>query len=366
MTKLIRAREEITRIDKEMAQLFERRMQAARQVAEYKQENGMPIFDASREQFLIDKNTAYIEDADLRGYYIDFLKSNMNISKAYQKKILEGMRIAYSGVPGAFAHIAAMHIFESGTPVSYPGFKEAYRAVESGECDCAVLPIENSFAGDVTTVMDLAFFGNLHITGVYDLAVTHNLLAKKGTQKGDIKKVMSHPQALSQCSSFIEDNLLEAEECTNTAVAVKQVAMSDDNSVAAIGSRTAAELYGLEVIEKNINQSEQNTTRFAVFSRAAVKELPENRHFVMFFTVKNEAGSLGRAISVIGKYGFNLKAIKSRPTKELKWEYYFFAEGEGEINGFAGKAMLAELAEQCSQVKLCGTFGREILLKEDE
>lgn len=363
MTKLTLAREEITSIDKQMAQLFEKRMQAARMVAEYKREKGLPIFDAGREQYLIEKNTAYIGDDELRDYYVDFLKSTMDISKSYQKRLLGGMRVAYSGVPGAFAHTSAMRIFEGSTPVSYPDFREAYKAVEKGECDCAVLPIENSFAGDVAQVMDLAFFGSLHITGIYDLEVSHNLIAKKGTAKSDIKRVISHPQALSQCTEFIEANHLTAEECTNTAVAVKLVAESEDGTIAAIGSREAAELYGLEVIEKNINQSAQNTTRFAVFSRAACKESADNRHFVLFFTVKNEAGSLGRAISVIGKYGFNLKALKSRPTKQLIWDYYFFAEGEGEINGFAGKAMLSELSELCSQVKLCGSFAKEGVIR---
>ena len=366
MNKLDLARNEINAIDKEMAGLFERRMNAAKLVAEYKKENGLPIFDSEREKVVIEKNSAYIIDAVLKDYYIEFIKSTMDISKSYQRMLLDGMRVAYSGVPGAFAHIAASKIFDNANPVSYQSFNEAYEAVEKGECDCAVLPIENSYAGDVAQVMDLAFFGSLHITGIYDLCVSHNLLAKKGTNKGDIKRVISHSQALNQCAGYIEKNGLVKEECTNTAVAAKLVADSKENSVAAIASKEAAELYGLSVIEENINQSTNNTTRFAVFSRSAGSTDKGNNHFVFFFTVKNEAGALGKAISVIGKYGFNLKSLKSRPTKELIWDYYFFAEGEGEINSVNGDKMLSELKEICNEVKVAGSFANEIVLKEKE
>ena len=359
MTKLDVAREEICSIDKEMAHLFERRMNAAKVVAEYKKENGLPVFDAGREAYLIERNSAYIEDGVLKDYYIEFLKNTMNVSKSYQKRLLEGMRVAYSGVPGAFAYIAASKIFECALPVSYGNFKEAYEAVERGECDCAVLPVENSYAGDVSQVMDLAFFGSLHITGIYDLSVSHNLLAKKGTNKGDIKKVISHSQALSQCAAYIDKNKLLKEECANTAVAAKAVAKSKENDVAAIASKEAAELYGLSVIEENINESKYNTTRFAVFSRSAGNSNKENNRFVIFFTVKNEAGALGRAISVIGKYGFNLKALKSHPTKDLIWDYYFFAEGEGDIKSENGEKMLSELKESCNEVKVSGCFLNE-------
>ncbi len=363
MGKLEDARKIINEIDEKMAKLFEERMQAAREVAEYKKENGLPVFDAAREKYLIEKNSSYIEDDGIRDYYVEFLKSNMDVSKAYQRRLLEGMRVAYSGIPGAFAHIAAEKIFKGATTVPYKSFKDAYRSVESGECECAVLPIENSFAGDVTGVMDLAFFGELHIKGIYELSVTHNLLAKKGTKKGEITRVISHSQALSQCASYIENNNLTQVECTNTALAAKIVSESKDEDVAAIASRKAAEIYNLSVIEESINQSNVNTTRFAVFTRA-MEEKEENRHFVIFFTVKNEAGALGKAISVIGKHGFNLKALKSRPTKELIWDYYFYLEGEGDLSGKRGKEMLSELSLICNEIKIAGTFENEIKLGE--
>jgi len=166
VTKLEEARGIINRVDREMAQLFCERMDAARMVAEYKRETGMPVFDPEREAEVLRKNTELLDRDEFRSYYADYLQYMMDLSKRYQKRLLDGRRIAYSGVKGAFAWIAAERIFPVGTTVPYPDFKSAYEAVEKGECDCAVLPIENSYQGDVAQVMDMAFAGSLYINGV--------------------------------------------------------------------------------------------------------------------------------------------------------------------------------------------------------
>ncbi|MBR4973821.1 MAG: bifunctional chorismate mutase/prephenate dehydratase, partial [Clostridia bacterium] len=153
------------------------------------------------------------------------------------------------------------------------------------------------------------------------------------------------------------------QEAVNTAVAAKLVAESGKTDIAAIASDFAAKEYGLEILESHINQSNSNTTRFAVFSRSAKTPSSDDNHFIMMFTVTNEAGSLGKAISIIGDNGFNLKALKSRPTKELIWNYYFYVEGEGNINTDKGKKMLLELKEKCSEIKILGSFEKEIILE---
>ena len=134
------------------------------------------------------------------------------------------------------------------------------------------------------------------------------------------------------------------------------------DDIAAIASDDAAEKYGLEILRQHINESNNNTTRFAVFSRSAKMPSADDKHFIMMFTVTNEAGSLGKAISIIGENGFNLKALKSRPTKELIWNYYFFVEGEGNINSDKGKKMLSELKEKCSDLRIIGNFEKEVVL----
>lgn len=363
MTLLENARERINKIDAEMARLFAERMEAARDVASYKKENGMPIFDAAREAQVIERNSAMVEDEVLRSYYVEFLKYNMKLSKEYQRQLLGGMKVAFCGVRGAFAEAAALKIFPKSQAVSYPSFKDAYRACEEGECDVAVLPIENSFEGDVAPVLDLMFFGSLYAKGIYELEVVHNLLVKPGTRLEDIKEVVSHPQALGQCAKFNEDHGFKVTEMSNTALAAKTVAESDRRDIAAIASQEAGELYGLNVLVPHINTSSANVTRFVVLSRAKETPKESDKKFILYFTVKNEAGCLGKALSIIGDYGFNLAALKSRPTKELVWDYYFFAEGSGNINGDIGTLMIRKLGDVCSSVKIVGSFENEVKLQ---
>ncbi len=359
MSNLETARKSINEIDKKMAELFSQRMQAVKVVAEYKREHGIKVTDSAREAEVIERNSALIEDNELKSYYINFLQNTMEISKSFQHRLLEGMKIAFSGVTGAFANIAANRIFPDASAIAYPDFKSAYDAVVNGECDCVVLPIENSYNGDVGQVMDLAFFGPLYINGIYDIGIVQNLLAVKSTDISDIKKVISHPQALGQCAEYIKRNGFETEEAVNTAVAAKMVSELNRNDIAAIASDEAAEQFGLKKIDAHINESNSNTTRFAVFSRSAKAPCAIDEHFIMLFTVRNEAGALGKAISIIGDNGFNLKALKSRPTKELVWNYYFYAEGEGNINSEAGKKMLEKLKSQCSEIRVIGYFEKE-------
>jgi len=360
MTDLEKARQIINSADKGMAELFEKRMDAVKLVAAYKQEHGLPVDDFAREEEMIARNAANISCEEYRSYYVNFLRSNIEISKNMQHRLLDGMRVAYSGVEGAFANIAAERIFPDASAVAYPDFKAAYNAVESGQCDVAVLPVENSFNGDVGKVLDLAFFGSLYVNGVYEVEVIQNLLAVKGTTLDEIRQVISHPQALGQCAAYIEKHGFETIEAVNTAVAAKQVAQSGRHDIAAIGSAEAAEKFGLKKLAAHINESNTNTTRFAVFSRAQKATSPTDKRFIMLFTVNNVAGSLGRAISVIGEHGFNLRALKSRPTKELIWDYYFYAEGEGNIGSSEGQAMLEQLKDFCSNLKVVGSFEKEI------
>lgn len=363
MTELEKARKTINEVDLQMAKLFEKRMDAARKVANYKKVNGLPIDDLVREAEIIAHNTGYIENEEYRSYYVNFLQSNINLSKKLQHRLLDGMRVAYSGVEGAFANIAAEKIFPEAIAVGYKDFKTAYNAVANGECDCAVLPIENSHNGDVGQVLDLAFFGNLFISGVYEIEVVQNLLGNNGATLSTIKEVISHPQALGQCAEFIREKGYTTIDAVNTAVAAKMVRESGRTDIAAIGSVEAAKKFGLNKIEGHINESGTNTTRFAVFTRAERKTAQNDKHFVMMFTVKNAAGSLGEAITVIGKHGFNLKALKSRPTKELIWDYYFYTEGEGDITSEQGKTMIKELEKCCNNLKILGHFEKEIIVK---
>ena len=295
---LQKIRDEIRKTDEEMARLFVRRMEAVREVAAFKRERGLPIEDKEQEARVIRGRSALISDPEMRPFYVSYLQETMEISKRWQHYLMRGIRVAYSGVEGAFAHIAAGRIFPDGTLESYPSFEAAYESVTDGECEAAVLPIENSFAGEVGQVLDLMFSGPLYVNGVYDLSISRNLLAE------------------------------------------------------------TAELYGLRNLDHDINESKVNTTRFAVFSRSEDKNARarEGGAFILLFTVKDEAGGLAKAINVISEYDFNMRVLRSRPMKALPWHYYFYAEVEGDDASEKGREMLRALRAACPILKIVGRY----------
>ncbi|MBR5271992.1 MAG: chorismate mutase [Clostridia bacterium] len=357
MNSLEKAREIINETDNEIARLFCKRMEAAAMIAQYKKEHALPIFDAEREEEILRKSASRVEDEQLRSYYINFMRDTMKVSRAYQSKIIEGMKVAFSGTIGAFGHIATRKLFPSAIAVPYPDFISAYKAVESGECDAAVLPVENSYNGEVGQVTDLLFSGSLFVNCMTDLEVSHDLLVCPSTKKEQIKTVVSHPQALAQCAKFIRDNGYKTIEYENTALAAQYVAELNDTTVAAIASEQAADFFSLTVLERNINASRANTTKFAALSRSDnIPQAKSDVHSILLFTVRNEAGSLAKALDIIGLHGFNMRTLRSRPMKELLWQYYFYLEIEGDVRCEAGENMIRMMQRFCDKLKVAGTY----------
>lgn len=361
MEELDLLRKEINETDAEMARLFEKRMQIAKKVGEYKKKRGLSVKDKGREDAIIEKNRALISDPEIEPYYVSFLKNNIELSCRLQEKVLYGMKVAYCGTQGAYAQLAAEEMFKNASLTAFPDFESAYKSVENGEYDCAVLPLENSYAGEVGAVTDLIFSGSLYVNQVIDMDITHSLIALSDAEPSDIKKVISHPQALSQCGEYVKRHGFEAEAFSNTALAVRAVLDKNDKSVAAIASEKSADGLPLKVLEKGINDSSNNVTRFGAFS--LTKNVPskkgKNENFILVFTVENEAGSLAKALNIIGAHGFNMRTLRSRPMKELQWSYYFYLEAEGDINTESGRDMLTELSAVCAKVKLVGSYGFE-------
>ena len=360
MKTIEEARDEIRKVDKQMADIFVKRMEAVRDVARYKKERGLQIFDEGQEKKVLERNSSYIEDTVLRQYYLMFMQDTMDVSKKYQERLISGARVAFSGVPGAFAHIAASRIFPEGSYIPFQSFDAAYLSVVEGECDYAVLPIENSYAGEVGQVIDLMFHGSLHVNGVYHFSVVHNLLGVPGASIDDIRTVISHPQALSQCQPYIRQHYFREENEVNTAVAAKKVAERGDVTVAAIASEETAELYGLQILDHDINESKNNTTRFAVFARTENEEMiaADGSTFIMLFRVNNVAGALADSIQVISRHGFNMSVLRSRPIKTTPWKYYFYVEAEGNPYSPDGQAMINELKDHCDMLKIVGQYNR--------
>ncbi len=349
MDLLTEARDKIDAIDAQMVQLFEARMQAVQDVTRYKKQNGLAIYDATREAAVIEKNIARIQDATLRPYYADLLQYQMDIAKQYEAQMMGQNRVAYQGVAGAFAHIALTKLFPHAEAVNYPTWDAVFLAVEQGDATYGVLPFENSNAGDVGAVLDLCFKHSLSVVKQYDLSVNQNLLALPSSSIGQITDVYSHPQAIAQSEKFLRTLGLTAHPMENTAVAAKFVAESGDATKAAIASEETAALYQLQMLAAAINTDGDNTTRFIVVS----KEAPTTgSRFSLLFTVDNKPGKLAEVIQGVAASGLNMESIKSRPMPHVPFEYYFYTELVGTPE--QAQTLLASLGHICRTARLLG------------
>lgn len=353
MSKLDEARGRINEIDAAIARLFEQRLDAVGDVLEYKRVNNLPIFDGGREQQVVDKNLRLLQNRDYEPYYRQFILHLMDISKDYQRAMLQQNVAAYAGAEGAFAWQATRALFPNYNYLTCQDFESVFLAVLEGRAAFGVIPFENSYTGEVGEVFDLLFKYDCHIQELCDLPVRQNLLALPGATLSTVRKVYSHPQAISQCAKFLHEYNLETVEYVNTALAAKYVAESGDTSLAAIASTDTAELYGLDILAETINVSKQNTTRFIVIARELK---PTGSRFNLLFTVNHNAGQLARVMSLIGDMGFNMESIKSRPVKELPWQYYFYVEIEGRLGDPRTEELLQKLKTSCDTCKLLGSY----------
>lgn len=354
MKTLAEARVEIDDVDKQMAKLFERRMQAVESVIQYKIANNLPIFDESREKEVIAKNVDRIETDIYKPYYEDYIKQMMRISKEYQRTFVEKKQIAYQGSVGAFSQIAAAHLFENDVLNSYASFEEVFQAVENGEADYGVIPFENSYTGEVGETLDLLYkYPNIYIENMYDLKVNQNLLGTADSTLDDIIEVYSHTQALSQCSLFLKGLGAKRIPYMNTALAAKYISEENDIHKAAIASIETAKAYNLKVLAENIADSANNTTRFMIIQKVLKKQ---GNRFSLLFSVDHKAGSLADIMEVFKQEGFNLENIKSRSTKSGNWQYYFYVELIGSLGDTKSERLIDILKNKVHNLRIVGTY----------
>ena len=357
MEELKKIRNEINKIDEKMKELFVKRMEEVKKVADFKKEKNLPIFDADREKDIIEERLKGFEYEDLKSYYVSFLRDVMKVSKEYQEELNKGIKVAYAGEKGAFADVAVRKIFNDATEIKCKNFKEAYEKVLEGKANFAVLPIENSDAGEVGIVQDLVFKGPLYVVDIKDMPVDQNLLALPGVKVEDIKTVYSHRQALNQCRLFLEEHNMIASDMDSTSLAAKTVSESNDKTIAAIANLEAAKIYHLNVLVPKINSERDNTTKFAVFARNLINyKLSDDNKFILTFTAKNESGSLAKALNIISKHKFNMRCLRSRPMEGLIWTYYFYVEAVGNIRSKNGDKMMKELSKVCNELKIAGIY----------
>lgn len=356
MNKLEEARITINTVDQEMATLFEKRMQAVEDVVCYKMAHELPVLDAQREQDVILRNMAYIEQDKYREYYKQFIKDVMQISKNYQNTILHQDHVAYAGTLGAFSHIAAMKVFPNAHHNHYPNFDEVVEAVENGDAGFGVLPFENSYTGEVGEIMDMLLDHQIYIDQMYDLKISQNLLGIKGAKLADITSIYSKDQAISQSRKFLQGRSVEAIPYPNTALAAKYVAECNDPTKAAIASKETADIYGLDILASDINTSSENTTRFIAVSNT-LKE--HGSHVAILFTLPHEAGALVKVMSLISEKGLNMESIHSRSLKDKPFAYYFYVEIVENIKHERVQELLAGMQTICESVRIVGSFTKE-------
>lgn len=368
-------RDEIDQIDQQLIELFTRRMECSRKVAQYKLENGMQIFNPERENQVLD-NVA--EQAGEYGGSARLLYSSiMELSRALQHDLLgsgselknrintaekhvpydeKNLRVACFGVAGTYAHKAAMKVFPNCTPSFYSPFKSVFEAISNGEADFGVIPIENSSAGSVTAVYDLMLRHRYYIAAAADIQVDHCLAAKKGSNIRSITRIYSHEQALSQCSDFLNAHpKIEPKTFVSTAQAAKMVAESGEEGYAAICSESAAEEYGLEIIKRGFQNNPNNTTRFIVISKKMYIE-PDSDKISLSFALPHVTGSLYSTLCRFAAHGLNLTKIESRPRYGKKFEYLFYLDFTGSTGDKNILNMLCALSDELVEFSFLGNY----------
>ena len=363
-------RKDIDRIDRQILQLLTERMECSKKVAEYKRANGKAVFDPVREKQILDSLSAR---AGEYGKAVRMIYSTvMEQSKALQYPYVENAavrkfeplpahseikKIACQGIAGAYSSLVGKQLYPNADITYCATFADVCALVREGKVEYGILPVENSWAGSVHEVYDLLINGRFLIAECIDARIKHNLIGTSDAQIGDIKRVLSHPQALRQCADTIEKLGCEPTECTNTAVAVQTVSKLADPTVAAIGSAAAAEQYGLKILMRGIASSDVNTTRFISISGNA-QRCPDADKISIVFSVAGarESGALLGILERLASCDMSITKLESRPLKGSKFEYVFYMDLSGNLDDGRVAGVLATLASELPDFMLLGNY----------
>ncbi len=375
MLDLSEARKNIDEIDRQIVGLFEKRMIQANEVANYKRATGKAVFDKEREDEKLDTLGKMASNEFNKRAIPELFSQIMSISRKYQYSVLstttdvtefkkvdklpvnEDTKVCYFGVPGSHTQQAMEDFFgDEITGISCPTFQSVMEAVEKGEADYGVLPIENSSTGGITANYDLILNYSNSIVGQYVNKINQCLLALPEAKFEDIKEVYSHPQGLLQCSEFLDQYpQIEQIEFSNTAAAAQKVVEDQKIHQAAIAAPRAAKEYGLQVLRESIHQEKNNSTRFIIIGRESVFVQDSNK-IALCIELSHECGSLYRILSHFLFNGLNMTQIESRPMKDKNWEYRFFIDIEGNLEDPAVQNALRGIQEEAKSVRVLGNF----------
>lgn len=370
-------RQDIDRIDDELVKLFCQRMQVAEKIAEYKKENNLPILVPARERAKL-QDVAEKAGPEMANYTRVLYSMLFELSRSYQNKQCSKTTELYSqitkaiettprlfpqtpmvacqGVEGAYSQIACEKIFKSPFIMYFKNFEGVFSAIEKGLCQYGILPIENSTAGSVKKVYDLMIHHNFSIVRTFRLKVDHNLLAKPGTKLSEITEIYSHEQAISQSTEFLA-TLPNAKVIAveNTAVAASMVAQSDRKNVAALSSRSCAELYGLETLAASVQDKGNNRTRFICISKN-LEIYPGSDKTSIMMVLNHRPGSLYKVLARLYVLGINVTKLESRPIPDRDFEFMFYFDLETSIYSDEFIQLMCELEDLCEEFKYLGSY----------
>ncbi|HKM34601.1 MAG TPA: prephenate dehydratase [Lachnospiraceae bacterium] len=365
----------IDEIDAKMVELYEQRMAVCTNIALVKIDTGKTVFDSGRERDKLDKVKDLAHNEFNRLGVEELFEQIMSMSRKLQYQLLTengnlgklpfigvdeintvNAKVVYQGSEGSYSQMAMLCFFgKEVKSIHVDTFRDAMGAIEEGSVDFAVLPIENSTAGIVNEIYDLLVEYENYIVGEQIIKIEHCLMAVAGTRKEDIQTVYSHPQSLMQCSRYLKDYDWQQISMKNNAFAAQKVAKMQDRTKGAIAGEHAAEIYGLQVLEKGINQSDTNSTRFIIITNQKIFK-QDAKKVSICFEIPHKSGSLYHILSHFIYNNLNMTKIESRPIEDQNWEYRFFIDFEGNLADSAVKNALLGLREETRNMKILGNY----------
>ena len=370
-------RNQIDRVDSEILKLFLERMRLGEEVAAYKKDNALPVLNRAREREILARVQA--EAGEMEPYAYQLFTTLMELSKVRQTLLTAAPSrirpaieqalaapedvfpktgtVACQGVEGANSQAACDKLLPRGNILYVKTFEAVFDAVESGLCQFGVVPIENSANGSVRTVYELLQRKHFSIVRATTLHIRHELLAKSGTKLSDLTEIYSHEQAIGQCSRYLTglNGKVKVTPCANTAVAAKMVAEGINPHAAAISSHACAELYGLSVLKDDIQDSDNNYTRFICIAKSPVIYAGANR-ISLILDCKNEPGALNAILSKISAYGVNTSKLESCPVTGRNFEFIFFFDLDASVREPGVLALLEELERTSESFTFLGNY----------
>ncbi len=373
---LLELRGKLDRIDERIVELYEERMEICSQVADYKIETGKKVLDKAREEEKL-RRVRSLAHNDFNAHGIqELFEQIMSMSRKlqYNKLSEEGVggrlpfigvdeldtknaRVVFQGAEGAYSQMAMIKYFGEDVDCFHVDtFRDAMCSIEEGRADFAILPIENSTAGIVSEIYDLLVEFENYIVGEQIIKVEHCLMGMPGARIGQVRTVYSHPQSLMQSARYLNNHENWKQiSMQNNAFAARKVIEDGDSSQAAIASEQAAKIYGLDILERGVNQSDTNSTRFIIVTNQKIF-LKQAAKVSLCLEVPHESGSLYRILSHFIYNNLNMCKIESRPIEDRNWEYRFFIDFEGNLADGAVKNALRGLREEARSMKILGNY----------